>query len=156
MRRQRRGGSLRWRVRSCVFALMLLAAGAAAAQGAANPSIQATQAGTARGNGEEAPAAREIHAAPLAAPMTIDGQLDEPAWLDAPVADGFTQREPLAGDPATAPGPTSPSPSWSSSSCTSCCGTRRSFRAPSTPPAPRRRAGHSAPIPAGQSSRTPR
>ncbi|MEL6771820.1 MAG: DUF5916 domain-containing protein [Bacteroidota bacterium] len=35
------------------------------------------------------------------ATLSIDGRLDEGAWASAPVASGFTQREPVPGDPAT-------------------------------------------------------
>lgn len=33
--------------------------------------------------------------------VTVDGILEEPAWLGADVASGFTQREPVDGDPAS-------------------------------------------------------
>ena len=40
--------------------------------------------------------AREAHGA-----IVLDGRLDEPEWLAAPVAAGFTQSEPHTGEPAT-------------------------------------------------------
>ena len=36
-------------------------------------------------------------------PPKIDGALDDPVWQLAPVADGFTQRDPVEGAPATEP-----------------------------------------------------
>jgi hypothetical protein len=34
-------------------------------------------------------------------PVVLDGRLDEPAWLNAPVAQNFIQNEPREGEPAT-------------------------------------------------------
>ena len=36
-------------------------------------------------------------------PIVLDGHLDERAWLEAPAASGFLQRDPNQGDPATEP-----------------------------------------------------
>ena len=70
-----------------VGVLVLLAAGFPAAARAA----------------DEGSAARRysLDARPTAEPITLDGHLDEPAWLSAPVATGFTQREPEPGAPAS-------------------------------------------------------
>jgi hypothetical protein len=46
----------------------------------------------------EAPSAR---AARAGSPIRIDGRLDDAAWADAPVLAGFSQREPLTGQPAS-------------------------------------------------------
>ncbi len=45
--------------------------------------------------------ARVTSAVPTAEAIRIDGALDEPAWQQAPVADGFLQRDPREGAPAT-------------------------------------------------------
>src|SRR4051812_10043379 len=48
------------------------------------------------------PAPAVLHAFRLTgAEPVIDGRLDEPAWADAPAADGFTQFEPAEGTAAT-------------------------------------------------------
>jgi len=44
---------------------------------------------------------RRIEAVRTAAPLTIDGALDEAVWREAPVAAGFLQNEPDEGEPAT-------------------------------------------------------
>lgn len=44
------------------------------------------------------PAARAI---PVEVPPTIDGALDDPSWREAVVLDGFVQREPREGSPAS-------------------------------------------------------
>jgi len=44
---------------------------------------------------------RKLQATRVAGDITLDGSLDEPAWLDAPVARNFVQRDPLEGEPAT-------------------------------------------------------
>lgn len=33
-------------------------------------------------------------------PIVVDGRLDEPAWMEAPVFDGFIQKDPFDGEPA--------------------------------------------------------
>ncbi|MBM4194092.1 MAG: carbohydrate binding family 9 domain-containing protein [Gemmatimonadetes bacterium] len=48
-----------------------------------------------------APSARQVAIRRLAQRATIDGRLDEPAWRDAALLDGFTQREPNNGAPAS-------------------------------------------------------
>jgi len=44
---------------------------------------------------------RRLQAVRLAGEITLDGRLDEPAWLDAPIAKNFIQNDPLEGQPAT-------------------------------------------------------
>jgi hypothetical protein len=44
---------------------------------------------------------RRLQAVRAAGEITLDGNLDEPAWLDAPLASGFIQSDPLEGEPAT-------------------------------------------------------
>src|SRR6266849_2815112 len=44
---------------------------------------------------------RRLRAVRTAAPITLDGVLDEAAWRDAPVATGFLQSEPNEGEPAS-------------------------------------------------------
>ena len=46
---------------------------------------------------------RAARAVGALAPISLDGRLDEPAWQAAPVADGFLQRDPDQGQPATEP-----------------------------------------------------
>src|SRR4051794_19970006 len=45
--------------------------------------------------------AREISATPLEGSVEIDGYLTEPAWALAKPASGFTQTDPMEGEPAT-------------------------------------------------------
>src|SRR4051794_33180194 len=45
--------------------------------------------------------AREISATPLEGSVEIDGYLNEPAWAPAKPASGFTQTDPIEGEPAT-------------------------------------------------------
>ncbi len=55
-------------------------------------------AGPAPGDGRDrAGASIEAQAVATATPMVVDGRFDEPAWLEAPVIDGFVQREPAEG-----------------------------------------------------------
>jgi hypothetical protein len=65
--------------------VLCLAGGSAAAQ-----SIEAT------GTQE-----RLLTATRASAPISVDGNLDEPAWTVTPIARGFVQNEPSEGDPAT-------------------------------------------------------
>jgi hypothetical protein len=44
---------------------------------------------------------RRMEAVRAAGEITLDGNLDEPAWLDAPLAKGFIQSDPREGEPAT-------------------------------------------------------
>ena len=57
--------------------------------------------GTAAARDSVAAAPGEVRAARSNAPIVIDGALDEPVWTTAEVVDGFTQREPKEGQPAT-------------------------------------------------------
>ena len=52
--------------------------------------------------GEASAQPRAVHQAPDAAPLRIDGRLDEPVWSSAPVHDAFFQYKPLDGLPAPA------------------------------------------------------
>jgi hypothetical protein len=54
------------------------------------------QNGTAQPHGRRSLAARAA-----TSPPTLDGRLDDAAWLEAPVAGGFTQKEPAEGQPAS-------------------------------------------------------
>ncbi|OFW37377.1 MAG: hypothetical protein A3J28_04320 [Acidobacteria bacterium RIFCSPLOWO2_12_FULL_60_22] len=42
-----------------------------------------------------------VRAVRSALPIVLDGNLDEPAWQEAPVSLGFTQRDPQEGEPST-------------------------------------------------------
>ena len=54
------------------------------------------------GSGARAQESRPaVGAVQLTSPIELDGRLDEPAWAQAPMATGFTQREPDEGVPAT-------------------------------------------------------
>ena len=53
----------------------------------------------AHSRGQEAPP--EVRAIAISEPIDVDGLLKEDAWMPAPVATGFTQREPKQGTPAT-------------------------------------------------------
>ncbi len=44
---------------------------------------------------------RRLQAVRAAGEITLDGVLDEPAWLDAPIASNFIQNDPREGEPAT-------------------------------------------------------
>lgn len=87
--------------RTCapLLAALLLAApgptsrlGAQAGPAAAAPAVAAVPAP------RELPTARAVRATP---PPVVDGRLDDPAWADAPVLDGFVQREPAQGAPVS-------------------------------------------------------
>ena len=58
-------------------------------------------AAVASGQTSDRPAPRVIRAVRASAPPVIDGRLIDEAWTQAPVADGFTQRDPEEGRPAT-------------------------------------------------------
>jgi hypothetical protein len=57
----------------------------------------------ARAQATDAQPGTTLHAGRASAPISLDGHLDEPAWQAAPVADGFRQRDPDQGLPATEP-----------------------------------------------------
>ncbi len=44
---------------------------------------------------------RTLKATRAAGPIALDGALDEPSWVSAPIARGFLQNEPREGQPAT-------------------------------------------------------
>ena len=44
---------------------------------------------------------RRLPAVRATSPITLDGRLDEPGWLNAPVAKDFIQNDPKEGEPAT-------------------------------------------------------
>src|SRR5918992_2627539 len=50
---------------------------------------------------ETARLTRRLQAVRAAGEITVDGNLDEAAWLDAPVENGFIQSDPREGEPAT-------------------------------------------------------
>ena len=58
-------------------------------------------AATASGQTPDRPAPRIIRAVRTSAPPVIDGRLTDETWALAPPADGFTQRDPDEGRPAT-------------------------------------------------------
>ena len=81
-----------------------------------SPSIAAAQQASPEPAGQVAPAQRpaaapidyatahldrRIPAVRAAGSITIDGRLDEPAWLNAPMANSFVQNDPREGQPAT-------------------------------------------------------
>lgn len=93
---------LRGRVRTGWLLLpaagVLLAAPAAAQNGGTPqtvPSPAALQTAA-----KEAPAGARTLRASTGASIRVDGQLDEAAWQDAPVAEGFVQRRPNPGAPS--------------------------------------------------------
>ena len=49
------------------------------------------------------PEGRVLRAERASTPVVVDGHLDEDAWSEASVADGFLQRDPNQGEPATEP-----------------------------------------------------
>lgn len=70
-----------------LVAALLLAALSGHAQGAA-------QNGSTHGK-------RKVQAVRSELPVTVDGNLDEPAWQEAPVSLGFVQRDPREGEPSS-------------------------------------------------------
>jgi hypothetical protein len=58
-------------------------------------------ASVASGQASDRPVPRVIRAVRASAPPLIDGRLTDEAWASAPAADGFTQRDPDEGRPAT-------------------------------------------------------
>jgi Domain of unknown function (DUF5916)/Carbohydrate family 9 binding domain-like len=73
--------------RRVVLTLLVLSAGALAYAGQAAPVQQ--------------PAVPAVQAVRATSPITIDGHLEDEAWLQAPAATDFTQRDPEEGKPAT-------------------------------------------------------
>jgi len=98
---QRRSRCLRcWPVLAAAFTVVLGAGGVALAQGTAERPARATATG---GASEDPGAPPALDATVSVSTVTIDGHLQEPAWSAAPMATGFTQREPLSGSAATEP-----------------------------------------------------
>lgn len=89
-----------WPVLAAVFAVTLGAGGAALGQDTAGRPAQAA---APDGREAEPGVPPTLVSTPLPSAVTIDGVLEEPAWSAAPLATGFTQREPLSGSPATEP-----------------------------------------------------
>src|SRR5712671_5346833 len=103
----------------CTFAIVVLAAGATHAQNGATASltIPADRAPGGSGQGPaaaqprpETPASinyetihldRRLVATRAISTIVLDGNLDEPAWNEAPIANGFIQNDPREGTPAT-------------------------------------------------------
>jgi hypothetical protein len=71
--------------------LLMLSAGAAAAQTTQNGGIDYD---TARNE-------RRLKATQAQGPIALDGRLDEPSWKNAPLATNFLQNDPREGEPAT-------------------------------------------------------
>ena len=95
------------------FAIFVLFAGNALAQNIATGTVEMPAAN--RPDAAPRPAARagaainydtihlekRITAIRASGAITLDGALDEPAWSEAPVANGFIQNDPREGNPAT-------------------------------------------------------
>ncbi|MBU4495082.1 MAG: hypothetical protein KJ874_07250, partial [Acidobacteria bacterium] len=47
------------------------------------------------------PQVKQTRAIRTDSPPTVDGSLDEPAWLSAPIVGGFIQFEPSRGNPVS-------------------------------------------------------
>jgi hypothetical protein len=99
-------------VASSAFAIVVFSASAGLAQTiAATPSPLPAAGGP--GAGAAAPAApraidydsihleKRLTAVRAIGDITLDGALDEPAWSEAPIANGFIQNDPREGNPAT-------------------------------------------------------
>jgi len=99
-------------IETCAFAIAVLTAGSAVAQNIATGSVTLPAAGRTEAAPRAAtPAAvinyetihleKRLTAARTVSTITLDGALDEPAWRDAPVANGFIQNDPREGTAAT-------------------------------------------------------
>ena len=103
-------------VAPCAFAIVVLAAGSSDAQNiatgtttipaAGRPAAALPTATPPRGpaeaiNYDTIHLEKRIMAVRARGPITLDGALDEPAWSEAPVANGFIQNDPHEGNPAT-------------------------------------------------------
>jgi Domain of unknown function (DUF5916)/Carbohydrate family 9 binding domain-like len=103
-------------VAQCAFAIVVLAALPATAQNIATGTTTIPAAG--RPDASTGPAAspraaadaidyetihleKRISAVRAPGPITLDGALDEAAWREAPIANGFIQNDPREGNPAT-------------------------------------------------------
>src|SRR3954463_10289112 len=103
-------------IASCSFAIAVLFAGSAFAQNIATgtvtvPTIGRSDATPRAGAQPPGPAAvinydtihleKRLNVLRATGPITLDGALDEPAWSQAPIANGFVQNDPREGTPAT-------------------------------------------------------
>src|SRR6185503_1161347 len=103
-------------VAACGFAIVVLVAGSVFGQNIATGSAAIPAAGrpdaAARAGGASSPPAtvinyetihleKRITAVRAASGITLDGALDEPAWAEAPLANGFIQNDPREGTAAT-------------------------------------------------------
>src|SRR4029453_2039888 len=103
-------------VAPCAFAVVVLVAAPASAQNIATGTATIPAAG--RPDGPSRPAAparaagdainydtihleKRITAVRAVAPIMLDGTLDDAAWREAPIANGFIQNDPAEGIPAT-------------------------------------------------------
>src|SRR5213596_2074410 len=102
-------------VAPCVFAIAVLSAAGSSGQNIATGTAAIPAAG--RPDAAPRPAAparpaavinydtihleKRITAVRAASAITLDGALDEPAWSEAPIANGFIQNDPREGNPAT-------------------------------------------------------
>ena len=100
----------------CAFAVVVLVVTPAFTQNIATGTVTIPAAGGTDGPSRPAAPARaaadainydtihlekRITAVRTTAPIMLDGALDEAAWRDAPVANGFVQNDPREGNPAT-------------------------------------------------------
>jgi hypothetical protein len=98
------------------FAVVVLVASPVSAQNIATGTITTPAAGGSEGPSRPAAPARvaadavdydtihlekRITAVRAQGPITLDGALDEAAWREAPIANGFIQNDPREGNPAT-------------------------------------------------------
>ena len=74
-------------VRTAVLLLMIAPASAVAQNGS--------------GNGTETHGSKNVQAYRTDTPLLVDGVLDEAAWTEAPAGNGFMQKEPYEGEPAS-------------------------------------------------------
>ena len=66
-------------------------------QDAANETALATHTTDTQTTKANDTARRQVQAMRRELAVSVDGRLDEPAWLLAPIIDGFKQREPVEG-----------------------------------------------------------
>ena len=100
----------------CSFAIAVLFAASALGQNIATGSVavpaagRSETAGSAAGppprsgsdiNYETIHLEKRLNATRAVGAITLDGALDEPAWAEAPIANGFIQNDPREGSPAT-------------------------------------------------------
>ena len=100
----------------CSFAIAVLFAASAPGQNIATGSVAVPAAGRSETTGSAAgppPKSgsdinyetihleKRLNATRAVGAITLDGALDEPAWAEAPIANGFIQNDPREGSPAT-------------------------------------------------------